>query len=207
MWQLIASVVLCYLIGSIPTGFITAKLARRIDIRRFGSGNVGATNTFRVLGKTAGIAVLIVDILKGVVAVVVIGNHFCYDLPVSAGIYRMILGLAVISGHNWTVFLKFRGGKGVATTAGVLIGLGLTRVFAPLLLAIPVVVWVVVFATMRYVSLASIVGAISLPVAACFTSTSTVWAVLFCAVIALMVVYRHKSNIRRLLVNQENRAF
>src|SRR3990167_3066370 len=109
--------VLAYLLGSIPTGFLTAKLLKKIDIRKHGSGNMGATNVFRVIGPKWGIFVMIADILKGYFAVTALHPLFFGDpYGVSSLVTRMALGFSAVAGHNWTVFLGFKGGKGVATT-------------------------------------------------------------------------------------------
>ncbi|NQT00124.1 MAG: glycerol-3-phosphate acyltransferase, partial [Candidatus Omnitrophica bacterium] len=122
--MLVLTIIVAYLLGSIPTGYIFARLLRGIDIRSFGSGNFGATNVFRVVSPAAGVAVLVLDILKGVISVTVLAD---YALNSSAGLdpvlVRLVLGVVAVCGHNWTAFLKFKGGKGVATTAGALLGL------------------------------------------------------------------------------------
>src|SRR3989338_5104487 len=114
------SLVLSYLIGSIPTSYIFAKALKGIDIRQFGSGNVGATNTYRVVGKLPGLLVLIIDILKGLICVALVAKLFLrLGVTIEPTTYGMILGFMAIVGHIWSVFLGFKGGKGVATSAGV----------------------------------------------------------------------------------------
>jgi len=191
----VLSVLLAYLIGSISTSTILSKWVAHLDIREHGSGNAGATNTLRVLGIKWGVTVLAIDIVKGVIAVLLasaIGNHHLW--------VTYAAGIAVICGHNWPVFFGFRGGKGIATTIGVL----LVLMFLPSIVA--GVVALVMVAITRYVS----VGAL----------TFTILCVLFAAVIdhrsaevilaffiASLSVYRHRANIVRLIQGQESRIF
>jgi glycerol-3-phosphate acyltransferase PlsY len=193
--------VISYLIGSIPTAYIFGKLYKGIDIRQHGSGNVGATNVFRTLGKAPGFLVLFIDILKGVLAVVLVGDLFRLD----SILQRVILAVCVVSGHNWTVFLQFKGGKGIATSLGVLIGL--TIKFAALrpVLLWTVLVWLACFLISAIVSVSSIVAATALPVIMVLTDQSFE-IVLLGVVFSVFVVLRHRSNIRRLLQGQESRV-
>jgi acyl phosphate:glycerol-3-phosphate acyltransferase len=191
-----------YLLGSIPTGFLVAK-ARGVDIRKVGSGNIGATNVFRILGTPAGVFVLLADAAKGWVAVFLVARYFAGWGVLEAGTTRLEwfqlgAGVAAILGHNYTCWLHFKGGKGIATSAGVLIAL------VPVALLIVLGIWIVVFAFSRYVSLASIAAAFALPFAAWFCKASpTMVAVL--SVLAALAIYKHKSNIKRLLNGTENR--
>jgi len=199
--RILLGMIISYLIGAIPTAYIYGKLSKRIDIRRHGSGNVGATNVFRVLGKGAGATVLICDILKGVLAVAVVPDF----LRVTEVIHRVILALVVVSGHNWTVFLNFKGGKGIATSLGALIGLTIKiAVIRPVLLG-TVCVWLVCFLSTGYVSLSSIVASVLLPLMMAGTNQPIeiiCLGVIFC----LFVVLRHRPNIKRLLSGQEPRV-
>ena len=194
------AIVISYFIGSIPTGYILGRWVKGIDIRDFGSGNVGATNSFRVLGKGYGIVVLLVDILKGLFVVVAIGNLF------QVHVYGcIILGLFAVIGHNWSIFLKFRGGKGIATTLGVLMGFSIQVPSVGLVLLVCVMTWLLVFIISGYVSLASMIASIMLPISLVVTNHAIPW-VLLGVVICLMVVIRHRPNIKRLLEGQEPRA-
>lgn len=186
-----------YLIGSIPTAFIFGKILKGIDIRQHGSGNVGATNAFRVLGKRWGAVVLVLDILKGVVPVVFVAGFLSPDV-----IGRITAALAAVSGHNWTCFLGFKGGKGIATTLGVLIGLtvAIPEVRWPVLVC--VLAWAICFVVTAYVSVSSILAAIVLPLAMVIFSAPTP-IVLLSIVFCIFVVMRHKPNIHRLLQGQE----
>jgi glycerol-3-phosphate acyltransferase PlsY len=191
-----------YLLGSIPTGFLVAK-ARGIDIRTVGSGNIGATNVFRFLGKPAGIFVLFADALKGWLAVVGVtwvviqAFHLSQD-QVTKEWLAICAGVCAILGHNFTCWLHFKGGKGVATSAGVLTAL------VPLSLIIILGVWIVVFALSRYVSLASICASFTLPFAAWLTHQS-VTMIAITAALAVLAIYKHKANIKRLLNGTESR--
>ena len=193
-----------YLIGSLPFGYIAGKLAG-IDIRQHGSGNIGATNVLRVLGKKWGFGVFFADAFKGFFAVR-LALFIVSRLPETAGYseFLAILAAAVcVAGHSFSVWLKFKGGKGVATSAGALFGVVPIAAFAIFL------VWIIVFEATRYVSLASIVAAFALPVAV----AALVWAdqaegtVLFPFSLAmtLLVVWRHRSNISRLVKGTEPR--
>lgn len=203
---LITLVLLSYLLGSIPTGFLVAK-AKGVDIRSVGSGNIGATNVFRILGKAAGIFVLTADAAKGALAVAVLApmvrNHFVdplvtQDVPGFLRHAREIAGICAILGHNYTCWLRFKGGKGIATTAGVFAAL------APAAFGIALAAWLVVFAASRYVSLASIVAAVALPLAVWLTGNGALLTGVSTALGAL-AIYKHKANIERLLAGTENR--
>jgi glycerol-3-phosphate acyltransferase PlsY len=185
---------IAYFLGSIPTGFIWAK-ARGIDIRKVGSGNIGATNVMRTLGKIPGIIVLLIDALKGFAPVYFAPVYFS---DADKTILQIVCCVAVVSGHNWTCWLKFKGGKGVATSAGALLAM------LTLPLACALGVWIVVFAASRYVSLASIAAALAVPVATWwFTHNQTF--IIFTAILSALTIYKHKSNIQRLLAGTENR--
>jgi len=192
-----------YLLGSLPTGFLVAK-AKGMDIRTVGSGNIGATNVFRSLGLPAGLFVLLVDAAKGWVAVRLLANWVVHGLlpPDAVGgaaeVAAIIAGLAVILGHNYTCWLGFKGGKGIATSAGVLAGL------VPLPLLVIMGVWLLVFLLTRYVSLASICAAFALPFAtwALVKRPALIFVTLAMAVLA---IYKHKANIQRLLAGTEHR--
>jgi len=190
----IGCAVACYFLGSIPTGFLWAK-ARGIDIRTVGSGNIGATNVMRALGKGPGIAVLLIDAAKGFLPVW-LGPSIFPDVHRTA--LHITCCVFVIAGHNWTCWLKFKGGKGVATSAGALLA------FLPWPLLSALGVWLIVFGIWRYVSLASITAAVALPIATWFLEKD-VTLLVFTAVVGAVAVYKHKANIQRLLAGTENR--
>jgi acyl phosphate:glycerol-3-phosphate acyltransferase len=201
----IVTALVAYLLGSIPTGYLVAK-ARGIDIRTVGSGNIGATNAFRVLGKPAGIFVLLVDGLKGFAACQFIGvlvhRLLLGDvLDVNSGeyeVHKIVGGFAAILGHNYTCWLKFKGGKGIATSAGVVLAL------LPSALLVAFIVWIILFVSTRYVSVASIAAAAVLPFAAWWFGRSRT-LIIVAAAISLLAIYKHRSNIQRLMNGTENR--
>lgn len=195
------AVFLSYLIGSIPTAFMAGKLLKGIDIREHGSGNMGATNVFRVLGKRSGIIVLVIDILKGVLGVVLVGQIFHFEEVLTF----VILGIASVCGHNWTVFLKFKGGKGIATSLGVLVGLTIKfKVLGPVL-GFTLLIWIITFVISAYISLASIIAAIALPLI--MVLTHQIFEVIGLGVVfCLFVIFRHKANIKRLLAGDESQV-
>jgi len=196
------TILIGYLLGSIPTGFLVAK-ARGVDIRTLGSGNIGATNVFRILGKPAGIFVLFADALKGWLAVAVVAELAWRQLAPGSGEatrewLAICAGVSAVLGHNFTCWLHFKGGKGIATSAGVLVAL------VPWALLIILSIWILVFAFSRYVSLASILASASLPLATWFT-TGRVRLTIITGLMAVLAIYKHKSNIQRLLNGTENR--
>jgi acyl phosphate:glycerol-3-phosphate acyltransferase len=194
----IATALMAYLLGSIPTGFLVAR-ARGVDIRTVGSGNIGATNAFRVLGKGLGIFVLLMDALKGWVAVQV-GAYVVSQLLPGASLenLRITAGIAAILGHNYTCWLHFKGGKGIATSAGVLIAL------VPLALAIILSIFIILFVTTRYVSVGSLAASFSLPFATWFT-TKDVGLTIVTGAMGALAILKHRKNIQRLLNGTENR--
>jgi glycerol-3-phosphate acyltransferase PlsY len=193
---------LTYLLGSVPSGYLVAK-SHGIDIRQHGSGNIGATNVLRVMGKKWGYFVFACDVLKGFLAVklaVCLAGAGHADVALGA-----VLGaIACILGHNYTVWLRFKGGKGIATSAGVLLGL-----FPPAVNLAMLVIWLVVFFVGRYVSLASICAAVSLPLAVFLLvarSGTDFWLLFwFSVVIGALAVWRHRSNLARLANGTESR--
>lgn len=182
--------VVSYLLGSIPFGMVISKWIRGIDIRSYGSGNIGATNVFRTLGAKPAIIVLIGDATKGMLAVL-LGKLLI------GGIWGPVLcGIFAILGHNWPVTLKFSGGKGVATTLGVLLGM------LPLVALILFFVWTTTLVITRYVSLASIVSAVILPVLVLLLSGVSPY-LLFGIIASIASLYKHRGNIQRLLKGEE----
>jgi acyl phosphate:glycerol-3-phosphate acyltransferase len=199
-WLLIA--VSSYLLGSIPWGFLFAR-AKGVDIRQKGSGNIGAANAFRVMGKKWGYLVFICDFLKGFLAVE-ISLLLATWFQINLGLGSIIAGIMCIVGHDYPAWLGFKGGKGIATLAGVLLA-----VFSPLVCISFGAVWVVVFLIARYTSLASIVAVATLPIAAAsFVSKREPdfpFLIGFCILMAALALWRHRSNIVRLLNRTENR--
>lgn len=188
-----------YLMGSLPTGYLVAR-ARGVDIRRVGSGNIGATNVFRILGTPAGVFVLLVDAGKGALAVL--------SLPrlvpaLAAGAdpswLALVAALGAVLGHNYTCWLGFRGGKGIATSAGVLAAL------VPWAFLLVLATFLVTLAATRYVSLASVLAAAVLPFAVAGTPPGSKPLVVLTAALALLAIARHRANLQRLLAGTENR--
>lgn len=205
MLLIITAIIISYLIGSVPTAYLFGKLFRGIDIRNFGSGNVGATNAWRVLGKKIGALVLLIDLLKGALPVVLVADFFLSrGVDISPETFRLILALSCISGHNWTIFLKFKGGKGVATTLGVLIGLSFVTDDFAKIFGLVIFVWLVVFLISRMVSLASVSAGISFPVwSLIFKMPYAI--LLFSFLTAVLILLRHRSNLRRIIRGEESR--
>jgi glycerol-3-phosphate acyltransferase PlsY len=198
--------IVSYFLGSIPSGYLAGKM-RGVDIRQAGSGNIGATNVFRILGKKAGTGVLLADALKGWLAVALVAQfvalafgppNFAPGAAPSRHALELTAGIAAILGHNYTCWLGFKGGKGIATTGGVLIA----WLPAPFLVVLGV--WIVVFAISRYVSLASIITALALPFATWRLDGRTSMIVIT-SLLAAMAIYKHRSNLMRLLNGTENR--
>ena len=205
--KIILSLLASYLIGSIPTAYIFGKILKGVDIRNFGSGNVGATNAFRLMGKRIGALVLFLDTLKGFLIVVFVADYFINVLGVyifSDTFYRIILGVVSICGHSWNVFLKGKGGKGMATSLGVLAGLSFKVSGLGIVLLISLGCWLIVFFISGFVSLASILSAAFFPVLLLVLGRPLEILVLG-ILLAVFVIYRHKSNIARLLNNQEKK--
>jgi acyl phosphate:glycerol-3-phosphate acyltransferase len=201
----VLTVLLAYLLGSIPTGYLVAR-ARGLDIRDVGSGNIGATNVFRSMGRGAGVVVLTVDFLKGFLACGLVPPLMLMMLGLrDSGMDRLVEAMAVagavaaILGHNYTCWLRFKGGKGIATSAGVLTAL------VPWALLIILIVWLVVFGLWRYVSLASIAASLALPPAIWMTGGS-VTLIGICTGLTCLAVYKHRSNVQRLLAGTEHRV-
>ena len=205
MLKPILGLILSYLLGSIPTGYLSGRAAKGIDLRKYGSGNMGATNAFRVLGKGIGTTVLILDILKGIIALLLAKSvFFSPDMGISLNLFLCLAAVAVVSGHNWTVFLGFKGGKGVATSLGVLIAFCIViDKFTGVVLSI-IVLWLGIFLLSGFVSLASVICSVLLPVFAIFFQLPRE-IVLFLSLLALLSLIRHKPNILRLLQKKESR--
>ncbi|MDI6783584.1 MAG: glycerol-3-phosphate 1-O-acyltransferase PlsY [bacterium] len=193
-------ILIAYLLGSIPTGYWLGRL-KGIDIRQQGSGNIGMTNVLRVLGKPAAILTLLVDIGKGAAAVTLIPMLFHTPEPW----FKVLIGLAAVCGHNWTIFLKFKGGKGVATSAGVFLGLSWLSTL------LVIAIFAVILALFRYVSLGSMVAAVCFPFLIYFDllyrdklQNEYIYIIL-AVLLAIFIIVRHCSNIKRLLAGTENK--
>lgn len=201
MTYIIISILIAYLLGSIPTAVWVGKIFYGTDVREHGSKNSGATNTFRVLGKKPGIIVLVTDIIKGWAAVFVMSFYSVYEPGSDAIInFKLGLGIAAILGHVFPLFAQFNGGKGVATSLGVLIALHLPTA------AVCLTVFLVIFLISKYVSLGAILAAIAFPCVAVFIfKINTVSFVVFSILMAVVVLLTHRKNIERLLNREENK--
>ncbi len=214
MENLLIVIILSYMVGSIPTSIMLSKWFHGFDIRTKGSGNAGGTNVFRILGWKAGLVVGVVDLSKGLVAVSLIARLF-WDpsLPFynrtpfdDFTIVQMLCGAAAIIGHIWTVFAGFRGGKGIATAAGMLVGL------APTEFLVSILIFGVVIIAWGYVSLGSVSAAVAFPTTLFvrhnvfgvqIDSYNTL--IVFSLAVALLLIYSHRQNIKRLLAGTENK--
>ena len=199
--MLVLSILSAYLIGSLPTSFILANIFKGIDIRDAGSKNAGATNVLRTVGKIPAVITLIVDVLKGVFAVTLAADFFySFNIDLDYDFYRCLLGLVVVCGHIWSMFLKFKGGKGIATTLGVAIAL------APKILLPSAIVWIAVFSMANYVSLASILALISFPIISIIFNSS-IYITVLSVILCMISIYKHKENIKRLIRGDENKTY
>ncbi len=193
------TLIIAYLLGSIPTSYLMGRILKKIDIRKFGSGNIGATNAFRVLGVKVGILTLIIDVAKGFFAIQ-LGK---YILENPDNLFLIFIGLAVILGHIFTIFLKFKGGKGVATSAGVFIALIPIPVFITLVVFI-LTVWI-----SKYVSLGSLIAALTLFITELIININNSFAeieiLILIFIITVFIIIRHRENIKRILKGNENK--
>lgn len=179
-----------YLIGSIPTGLIIGKLFYNIDIRQHGSGNLGATNTFRILGKKAGIFVTIFDVLKGTISAL-------FPMIFNQNIHPIIIGVVAVIGHVFPIYLKFKGGKAVATSAGVILGTN------PVLFLIIAIIFFTLLFTTKMVSLTSMLTSIANFIGSLFFEDKILMGVSF--LIMIVIIVRHKSNIERIMNGTESK--
>lgn len=190
-----------YLIGSIPTAVWIGKYFYKINVREYGSGNAGATNTFRVLGKRAGVPVLLIDVMKGFAAVSL--AYFSHYTPGSGQIInlQLVLGIASLVGHIFPIFASFRGGKGIATLLGIVLAVHPQAAF------ISIGVFILVLLISSYVSLSSMIAAMVFPVLVILVfKTTTPSLIIFSILIAIMVLITHQKNIERLLRREESKA-
>ncbi len=204
MYSLILIIVLSYLIGSFPTSIVVGRMLRRIDIREYGSGNAGGTNVFRVLGWKPGLLVAAVDVGKGMLATLLASKIRIDALPLDHTLVQIIAGVSAVVGHIWTVLAKFKGGKGVATGAGMIIAL------FPWAALICFGIFITLVLTTRYVSVGSMTATLSLPIVifvldSMFGKSVPHSAYVFTILVTALIFYTHRSNIRRLINGTENR--
>lgn len=198
--MIILLIILAYLIGSIPTAVWIGKRFYGIDVREFGSGNAGATNTFRVLGRKAGVPVLVIDIVKGSSAVLL--SFFSSYVPASSEFINLQLGLGVAAllGHIFPVFAGFRGGKGVATILGIVICI------LPVATSLSLLIFLIVLFSSRIVSLSSMSAGVSFPLILIFVLNNTNPVLTsFSVIVAVMLIITHRKNINRMLSKQESK--
>ena len=204
--MLIVGVICAYLTGAIPFAYIFTKLTKGQDIREEGSKNVGATNVLRVAGKKIALLVLALDMLKGVVAAGFLSSFFSKFTIISHINIRLLFATMAVVGHIWPVFLNFKGGKGVATTLGVCLGLGFYLPEFRFLILTTIFTWFLLFIITRYVSVGSMAAALSLPLIAAFVGFDFK-IVLVCVTLAGLVIFKHHENIRRLITKRETKLY
>ena len=192
MLDFVVAAAISYILGSIPNGLILGKAIWGVDLRQHGSKNIGATNAWRTIGKAGGISIFALDFLKGAVSAY-LGLHLG-----GSELAGVLCGILAIAGHSWSVFLAFKGGKGVAT------GLGVIAALMPMVTLIVFAVWFAIVYFTGYVSLGSIVGAALVPILALFFGLHTEFLILG-LIAAVFIIYRHKSNIERLLNGTESK--
>jgi glycerol-3-phosphate acyltransferase PlsY len=204
-------IIAAYLLGSVPFGLLLAA-AHGKDLRKAGSGNIGATNLSRALGKKWGYFCFALDVSKGLFPTLIAGRIIAGPLNATKLLLWLLVGIAAILGHVFPVYLKFKGGKGVATSFGVALGLWPYFTICAL---IAIITWVVVILTSRYVSLASIIASVTFPVAFVLLTAaisdwrySDLWPLIIAAVgIPIMVILRHRENITRIIAGTESKIF
>ncbi len=213
MFLLATIIILSYLVGSIPNSIIVSKAAKGIDIRQYGSGNAGGTNVMRILGWKLGVLVIVLDAIKGALAVVVIARLHYGAMPFENAtpfddftLVQIIAGISAVIGHIWTVFAGFKGGKGIATALGMLI----TIITIDMLVAIGI--FVLVVSLCKYISLGSIIGAIAVPLTLIireniFHVNIPGYNILlpFVIGISFLVLYTHRKNVIRLIQGTESK--
>ena len=192
MMDFVVAAAISYLLGSIPNGLILGKAIWGVDLRQHGSKNIGATNAWRTIGKAGGISIFVLDFLKGAISAY-LGLHLG-----GSELAGVLCGILAIAGHSWSVFLAFKGGKGVAT------GLGVIAALMPMVTLIVFAVWFAIVYFTGYVSLGSIIGAALVPILTLFFGLHTEFLILG-LIAAVFIIYRHKSNIERLLNGTESK--
>jgi len=186
-------IISCYFFGSVPFGYILGKLFKKVDIRKHGSGNIGASNALRILGLPLASLVIIGDVGKGILSI-----YLVKYLNIDSSLILVIAGLAVICGHNWSLFLGFKGGKGIATTFGVIFALN------PVISILAVVVWVIILILTKYVSLSSICAVFSILVFAILFKQPYEY-IGFSFIILVLSIFTHRENIKRLKSRKERK--
>lgn len=206
MLYFVLLLIISFWLGAFPTAWLITKWVMKTDIRQHGSGNVGATNVFRVAGAKWGSLVLGIDVLKGFIPVFFLAPYFYGKAPLLPWyfVYALLAGFAAIAGHNWSPFMGFRGGKGVATSLGVALGLFSKAA------AVTLLVFALVLLASGYISVSSMAAAVSFPAAVflfyrSYPGFALLWGLSVC--LSLLIVYTHRGNIQRLLAGNENRIW
>jgi glycerol-3-phosphate acyltransferase PlsY len=213
MLSLILLIIVSYLIGSIPFAYIIGKLFKDIDIREYGSGNLGSTNAFRVMGIPLGMLVQILDIAKGLIVVMSVSTFFYHNLPFrnitpfeDITVLKIIAGISAVLGHTFSAFVGFKGGKGINTALGMLISL------SPVDVSISCGFFVIILLFSGYVSLGSVVASFIFPIAMFIRENifnveiyGYKTLIFFSIAVSILLIYNHRSNIKRLLYGNENR--
>lgn len=196
----IIPIIISYLIGSIPTSIWVGKFFYQKDIRQYGSGNAGATNTFRVLGKKAGVPVLLFDILKGFLSSYFVATIFEFNHSNELILAQILCGIASVIGHIFPIYENFKGGKGVATALGMVIGIH------PPAAGICIIVFLIIFILSNYISLASMIASIVFPLAIILIFKNfNVYLITFSIFIPVLIIFTHKANIKRMIDGTENK--
>lgn len=204
MLRFFTVIIFGYLLGSIPFGIIISRLFKGIDVREYGSKNIGFTNVFRVVGVLPAVIVLILDVGKGVVSVLLISQIAISQAPLSPTLVRIAAGMFVILGHIFPIFANFKGGKGVATAAGVLLAL------VPSEFILVLIIFVLVVSFTRYISLGSLVSSLFLPLILAFEKyylkkAIPIELIVVSLILCFLIFYTHRQNIKRLLAGTENK--
>jgi glycerol-3-phosphate acyltransferase PlsY len=184
-----------YILGSIPFGYLVGKSMKKIVIREYGSGNIGESNVFRILGVKLAMMVLIGDCLKGFIIIVI-----AKMIEIDSLLFLLFIGIFVIIGHNWSVFLRFQGGKGIATTYGVILAI------YPVLAVISALIWLAIVLITKYASLGSLISLIALLIMAIFYQ-KPVEFIIFCCCVLLLAIIKHHRNIHRLFKGKERKIY
>ena len=204
MLTLLVIIIFSYLLGSFPTSIVFGKIFKGIDIRDYGSGNAGGTNAFRVMGWKIGISVMLIDVAKGLIATVLVSQIKIDSVSLAPVYLQIIAGFSAVIGHIWTIFAGFRGGKGVGTAAGMLIGL------YPIAFIFVFIIFLSVLFSTRYVSVSSMTAAISLPIVLLILDALgrpyKPPLLVLSIIIAILIIFTHRSNIKRLIAGNENRV-
>jgi acyl phosphate:glycerol-3-phosphate acyltransferase len=202
--RFLAVIIFSYFLGSIPFGVIISRLFKGIDVREYGSKNIGFTNVFRVVGVLPAVIVLVLDVGKGALSVLLISQIAIGQVPLSLTLVRIVAGMFVILGHIFPVFANFRGGKGVATTAGVFLAL------VPSEFILVLIIFILVVSLTRYISLGSLISSLFLPLILALEKyylkkAISIELIIISLILCFLLFYTHRQNIKRILAGTENK--